>query len=86
MNVTLYKSSLCPRCHLARKYLEQLKADQPDLEIEYVDILASPRRTLSDGVRMIPAVKSGQDILSGIYLDKKTIAAFLDQIRQNSTP
>lgn len=82
MNVTLYKSSLCPRCHFARKWLKQLKAEQPDLELEFVDILSSPRRTLQDGIRMIPAVKAGGQVLSGLYLDKHAIAAFLDKARQ----
>jgi len=84
MKITLYKSSLCPRCHLARRYLEQLRTNQPDLEVEYVDVLASPRRALGAGIRMIPALVSGPHTLSGIYLDKDAIGAFIDKMRLQS--
>lgn len=83
MKITLYKSSLCPRCHFARKSLEQLAAARLDVELEVVDILSSPRRALQDGVRMIPAIKSGERLLSGIYLNRTSIAAFLDAARRS---
>jgi len=86
MKVTLYKSSLCPRCYLARKSLEHYKTTHPDIELEFVDILVSPRRTLREGIRMIPAIQSGKHTLAGIYLDSNRITAFLDEIRLNSTP
>jgi hypothetical protein len=81
MKITLYKSSLCPRCYLARKSLQQLLAAYPDIELECVDILVSPRRALRDGIRMIPAIKAGERLLSGVYLDRKAIAAFLADMR-----
>ncbi len=49
----------------------------PDIELEIVDILSFPRRTLQDGIKMIPAIKAGQQILSGVYLNKEAIATFL---------
>jgi len=81
MKVTLYKSSLCPRCHFARRSLEHLRTLQPDIELELVDILTSPRRAFRDGVRMIPAIRIGDRFLSGLYLNRESIAAFLDTAR-----
>ncbi len=80
MKITVYKSSLCPRCYAAGKALQQLTADRSDIDLEYVDILTAPRRLLHDGIRMIPALKAGDRILSGVYLTKKSIAEFLDEI------
>lgn len=80
MKVTLYKSSLCPRCHFTRKTLEHLAAERDDIVIEYVDILASPQRTLRDGIRMIPALVCGEHRLSGIWLGEDQIKIFLKQI------
>jgi len=82
MKVTLYKSSLCPRCHLARRSLEHLRTLQPDIELELVDILTSPRRAIRDGVRMIPAIRIGDRFLSGLFLNRASIAAFLNKARQ----
>lgn len=82
MRVTLYKSSLCPRCHLARKWLERGARAYPQIEIDYVDILRSPVRAVKDGVRMIPALKAGERTLSGLYLSERDITTFLAEISQ----
>ena len=81
MQVVFYKSSLCPRCHHTGKILRQLAAERADLEIETVDILASPARALTDGVRMIPAIRADNRLLSALFLGRGKIIAFLDQIR-----
>lgn len=78
MKITLYKSALCPRCHFARKSLNELLADRDDIELEIIDILTSPARTLRDGVKLIPAIKAGDKKLSGVYLNKNDIAIFLE--------
>ena len=76
-HITFYRSNLCPRCYLARKYLRQLASTDSSLRIEEVDGLLSPRRAWQDGIRMIPAVKIGDQVLSGLYLSKDAIAAFI---------
>jgi hypothetical protein len=79
MRIIFYKSSLCPRCYLTRKALLLLIADIPEIEVEYVDVLAEPGRTFADGIRMIPALRIGKKILSGIYLSKNSISLFLTE-------
>lgn len=85
MKITFYKSSLCPRCHMVRKTLTELLADRSQVEVDIVDILTSPGRTLRDGVRMIPAIKSGDRILSGIYITKEQLATFLNEAGRDQT-
>lgn len=85
MRVTLYKSSLCPRCHLARKYLERLQQVGHDIDIEYIDILKEPVRAWKDGIRMIPAIKAGGRLISGVYLGESKIKEFLSQSAQDNT-
>ncbi|MFV0438742.1 MAG: thioredoxin family protein [Desulfopila sp.] len=80
MKITVYKSSLCPRCQLVRLYLEQLRSRQPELDIEYIDVLTSPRQTFNAGVRMIPALVAGSHRLSGFHLGFKAIREFIDTI------
>lgn len=76
MKITLYKSSLCPRCYFAKKALEECTRSQADVELEYVDIISSPKRVVQDGIKMIPAIKVGNRVLSGIFLTKAQIATF----------
>ncbi|MFT5698823.1 MAG: glutaredoxin-related protein [Desulforhopalus sp.] len=77
MLITLYKSSLCPRCYLAKKSLQQLAKNYSDMQIEEVDILTSPGLALHAGIRMIPAIRVGDKTLSSIYLSRKKIDEFV---------
>lgn len=77
MLITLYKSMFCPRCHLARKYLHELTAHDLEIKVEEIDILVTPRRSWSDGVRMIPALKIDNHILSALYINRIKIADFI---------
>jgi hypothetical protein len=79
MDIIFYKSVLCPRCALAGKHLKALQAAYPNLRIEEVEILTSPLRAWREGVRMVPALKSGKRILSGVLLHKKAIIDFVMQ-------
>ncbi len=57
--------------------LTGLLNDFPDVAIERVDILTNPRQAWEDGIRMVPALKNKERILSGILLAKKEIRRFL---------
>lgn len=78
MLITLYKSSLCPRCHLAKKYLKHIAQDDSSISIEEVDVLLSPRKALRNGVRMIPAIKIDGELKSALYFNKSAIMDFID--------
>lgn len=82
MLVTLYKSSLCPRCYLAKKHLYYLKKEFPEMEINEVDIITSPGKALKAGIKMIPAIAIEDKVLSSIYLGRRKIADFLQSTSQ----
>lgn len=84
MQIIFYKSSLCPRCHRARKHLSELLNEYSGHDLEIVDILSEPLRSWQDGIRMIPAITAGNKKLSGVYLTRKNIADFLAQTNQTS--
>ncbi|MGB3213093.1 MAG: hypothetical protein WBB19_20490 [Desulforhopalus sp.] len=50
---------------------------KPEIQIEEVDVLAAPRRSWKDGVRMIPALKIDQHFLSALFISKANIAEFI---------
>jgi len=77
MLITLYKSALCPRCHLAGKYLREISLSDPQIQIEEIDILAAPRQSWNDGIRMIPALKIDNNILTALFLSRSAIADFI---------
>lgn len=77
MLITIYRSTLCPRCSLARKYLHEISSKQPEIQVKDVDVLRTPVRTWQDGIRMIPALKIDNHILSGIFLSRDKISNFI---------
>ncbi len=79
MHIIFYKSKLCPRCFLVKMELLAICQEHPHLRIEEIEILTSPLRAFKDGIKMVPALKIGDDILSGIYLSKKKILEFVTQ-------
>ena len=86
MRITFYKSSLCPRCYLAGKWLKELAGNRSDVEIVSVDVLTAPARTHADGVRMIPALIIGNRRLSGLFLTREAIRKFLVDNGWSKTP
>ncbi len=80
MRIIFYKSKLCPRCFIAGKYLQALCSTTPGLLVEEVELLTSPLRTWQDGIRMVPALKIGDAVLSGIYLSQEAIVDFVTQM------
>ena len=79
--ITFYRSKICPRCYIVGKYLQQFTSDDPAIDIEEVDVLSSPRRAWQDGIKMIPALKKGDQVLSGLFLSKNAIADFIARIK-----
>ena len=77
MVVIFYKSKLCPRCYLAKKYLHEITGNNPDIHVKEIDILKEPGRAWKDGIRMIPALKIDNQILSGLFLNKNAVSMFL---------
>jgi len=63
---------------MARKTLEELTRDKPEIRIEEVDIVTNPLRAWKDGVRFIPTLKSGNKTLTGVFLSRREIQDFLE--------
>lgn len=76
-SIVFYKSSLCPRCMLVKRELTRLRQEYPELEVEEIDVVFSPLQAWCSGIRMIPALKAGDDILAGFLLRAKQIRQFV---------
>jgi hypothetical protein len=77
MQVTLYKTFLCPRCFLAGHALKKLQKEFPELTIETVEVTREPLRAWQDGVRLVPAVRYQGKTLSGLLLNTATLRDFI---------
>ncbi|MGB3221917.1 MAG: hypothetical protein WBB23_03870 [Desulforhopalus sp.] len=77
MLITFYKSAFCPRCYFARKYLREIAASNPEIQVLEVDVLTAPQQSWRNGIRMIPALKINERVLSALFISKKDIIAFI---------
>ena len=62
---------------MARKHLLEIEKENGDVSFEEVDVMANPLKTWKDGVRMIPAIRIGDKILSGLYLSREAVKKFI---------
>ena len=76
-SIVFYKSSLCPRCMLVKRELTRLRQAYPALKVEEIDVVLSPLQAWRSGIRMIPALKAGDDILAGVLLRAEEIRQFV---------
>ncbi|MHB1349107.1 MAG: thioredoxin domain-containing protein [Desulfobulbaceae bacterium] len=83
--VIFYKAALCPRCLLVTKVLARLRRAYPELVVVEIDAVRSPVLVWRDGIRMIPALKTENELLSGILLKPKTIERFVARHLGRST-
>ena len=79
MLITFYRTALCPRCALVRSYLLECLGDQYNKKVLEIDALMHPLQTWKEKIRMIPALKCGDDVLSGIMLSRDAVALFLNR-------
>ncbi|WP_282755996.1 glutaredoxin family protein [Desulfuromonas thiophila] len=78
--IHFYFSPLCPRCRGARRELERLRQQRPDLTIEEINVLRQPLRSWRAGIRLIPALQAGAQHLSGLWLNPAQLQTFLDRL------
>jgi hypothetical protein len=62
---------------MAGRALRELTRQRPDLLIEEREFFLAPLQALRAGVTMIPAIRVGDEVLSGLILGRDSIAEFL---------
>ena len=78
--VTFYHSVVCPRCRLTSLFLASLLPGYPDVRIEKVAYLGNLTSARAAGVRSIPTLVAGDQLLSGFLLSKGRLRRFLDSV------
>ncbi len=67
---------------MAKKALYELLSNMEDVNLEEVEVMTNPMRTLKDGVKFIPTLKCGEEQVSGILLSRSKIEEFLQRMRR----
>ncbi|MGV1099508.1 thioredoxin family protein [Thiovibrio sp. JS02] len=84
MKIEFYRTVLCPRCLYVDRVLKKICAEIPDLVIERIEVITNPERARKAGVRSVPTLKIGDDLLAGFMLNRKKIDHFLERCRRSS--
>ena len=64
---------------LAVSELNKILSTKPDITLETIEISTNLKRTWKSGIRLFPALKIGDDILSGVLLSADKMRQFIDQ-------
>jgi len=64
---------------VVNRALTGLRPEYPDLTSEKVDVTVQPGRAWKDGIRMIPTLRDGDRILSGLFLSPGNIRRFIEE-------
>ncbi len=79
MSIQLFRTRFCPRCAMAAQHLRALTTGHPELHVEEKDILSDWQAAKEAGLRMIPAIRVDNRVLSGLYLSRTAIERFLKE-------
>ena len=58
--------------------LKKLKKEHPELEVDAIEVALDYKRARRNGIRMFPALKVDEDILSGILLSRGAVRTFIE--------
>ncbi|MBU4229055.1 MAG: thioredoxin family protein [Proteobacteria bacterium] len=82
MKIELYRTILCPRCLYVSRALKKIVADSPQIELESIEVATNLTRTHQAGIKTVPAIKIGNDVLTGLILTPQTIRRFIERHRR----
>jgi hypothetical protein len=64
---------------LAVSELNKIISTKPEITLETIEVSSNIKRTWKAGIRMVPALKIGDDILSGVLLSAAKMRQFIEQ-------
>ena len=79
MKIELYRTILCPRCLYVSRVLKKIVADSPNLELEAIEVATNLTRSRQAGIKTVPAIRIGNDLLTGLILTPQKIRGFIEQ-------
>jgi len=79
MKIELFRTILCPRCLFVSRILKKIVADSPHLELETVEVATNLTRFRQAGIKTVPAIRVGNEILTGLILTPRKIRCFIEQ-------
>lgn len=85
MKIELYRTILCPRCLFVSRVLKKIVADSPHLELETIEVATNLTRARQAGIKTVPAIRIGNDLLTGLILTPRMIKRFIEQHQENQT-
>ncbi|OEU74903.1 MAG: hypothetical protein BA874_11220 [Desulfuromonadales bacterium C00003068] len=59
--------------------MQNVLKDHPEITLETIEVTTNIKQTWNAGIRMFPALKIGDDILSGVLLSEDKIRTFVEQ-------
>ncbi|OGQ99743.1 MAG: hypothetical protein A2505_07340 [Deltaproteobacteria bacterium RIFOXYD12_FULL_55_16] len=79
MKIEFYRTILCPRCLYAGRILKKILASSPHLELETIEVTTNLSRSSQAGIKTVPAIRIGNEVLTGLILTPQMIRRFIEK-------
>jgi len=79
MKIELYRTILCPRCLYVSRTLKKIVASFPHLELETIEVATNLTRSRQAGIKTVPTIRIGNDVLTGLILTPQRIRCFIEE-------
>ena len=79
MKIELYRTIVCPRCLYVSRTLKKIVASSPNLELETIEVATNLTRSRQAGIKTVPTIRIGNDVLAGFILTPQMIRRFIEQ-------
>ena len=77
MKLEFYRTVLCPRCLYTGLELKKISTEFPEIKIESIEVTLNLRRTIAAAIHTVPAIKIGNEVMTGFILTPTKIRQFI---------
>ncbi|WP_423792021.1 MJ0307 family thioredoxin [Methanocaldococcus indicus] len=56
VKIELFTSPMCPHCPAAKRVVEEVVSEIPDVEVEYINVMENPQKAMEYGIMAVPTI------------------------------
>ncbi|ENN96296.1 thioredoxin [Methanocaldococcus villosus KIN24-T80] len=79
VKIELFTSPMCPHCPAAKRVVEEVVKEFPEVEVEYINVMENPDRAMKYGIMAVPTIVINGEIE---FIGAPTKEALIEAIKK----
>ncbi len=79
VKIELFTSPMCPHCPAAKRVVEEVIKEFPDVEVEYINVMENPQKAMEYGIMAVPTIVINGEIE---FIGAPTKEALIEAIKK----